>query len=124
MALVVGPSQLSAVANLFGKGLIMPPLLVPLALSASLLIAASSSVPNFDPGPGCQIGAQTGVELHPNVAACVRQEQRAKNSLRKDWQSFSESDKNSCVANALSDGPPSYIELLTCLEIAGNRRII
>jgi hypothetical protein len=98
----------------------MPFPLASLALSASLLVTASESVPNFDPWPGCFVGAQTGVELRPNVAACVRHEQQARNSLLKRWHRFSMSDKNSCVAAAESAGPPSYIELLTCLDIAGN----
>ena len=97
----------------------MPAPLVSLALGASLLlVAASDSVPTFDPGPSCRTGAQTGVDLQPNVAGCVQDEEQARASLLKDWQQFSRNDKSSCVAEAESGGPRSYIELLTCLEIA------
>ena len=104
----------------------MPGSLVSLALGASLLLVAASnsalaassdSVPTFDPGPSCRVGAQTGVELQPNVAGCIQDEEQARASLVKEWQQFSRSDKNSCVAEAESGGPESYIELQTCLEV-------
>lgn len=98
----------------------MPSPLVFLALGATLLVAGSDAVPNFDARPGCQAGAQSGVEFQPNIAACVQDEQQAKDSLVKEWQQFSMNDKSECVANVESGGPPSYIELLTCLEIARN----
>jgi hypothetical protein len=104
----------------------MPAPLVSLALGASLLLVAASdsafaassdSVPTFDPAPSCRAGAQTGVELQPNVAGCVQDEEQARASLVKEWQQFSRNAKSSCVAEAESDGPRSYIELLTCLEV-------
>jgi hypothetical protein len=103
----------------------MPSPLVSFALGASLLLAASDSalaassdsVPTFDPGPSCRAGAQTGVELQPNAAGCVQDEERARASLIKEWRQFSPNDKNSCVAEAESGGPQSYIELQTCLEV-------
>ena len=102
----------------------MPSRLVSLALGASLffaasdsvLLAASDSVPTFDPGPSCRAGAETGVDLQPNVSACVQDEEQAKVSLLKEWPQFSRDDKSTCVAEAESGGPRSYIELLTCLE--------
>jgi hypothetical protein len=96
----------------------MPAPLVSLALGASLfLVAASDSVPTFDPSPSCRAGAQTGVDLNPNVAGCVQDEEQARASMVKEWQQFSRNDKSSCVAEAESGGPRSYIELLTCLEV-------
>jgi hypothetical protein len=89
-----------------------------LAASNSVLLAASDSVPTFDPGPSCRAGAQSGVDLQPNVSGCVQDEEQAKASLVKEWQQFSRNDKNTCVAEAESGGPRSYIELLTCLEIS------
>jgi hypothetical protein len=104
----------------------MPSHLVSLTLSASLLLVAASgstlaassgSVPAFDPEPSCRAGAQTGVELQPNVAGCVQDEEQARTNLVKEWQQFSRNAKSSCVAEAESGGPRSYIELLTCLEV-------
>jgi len=97
---------------------------VSLAVGASLffaasnaVLAASDSVPTFDPTPSCRVGAQTGVDLQPNVAGCVQDEEQARTSLVKEWRQFSWNDKSTCVAEAESGGPRSYIELLTCLEI-------
>jgi hypothetical protein len=96
----------------------MPAPLASFALGASLLLVATSdSVPTFDPAPSCRAGAQTGVDLQPNVTGCVQDEEQARTSLVKEWQQFSRNDKSTCVAEAESGGPRSYIELLTCLEI-------
>src|SRR6267154_673473 len=98
----------------------MPSPLVSLAFGASLLLAASDtvlaasdSVPTFDPAPSCRAGAPTGVDLQPNIAGCVQAEEQARASLVKEWQQFARNDKSSCVAEAESGGPRSYIELLT-----------
>ena len=95
----------------------MPSHLATLALSVTLLAAAPGSVPNFDARPGCSAGADAGIDIQPNIAACVQSEEQAKNELIKDWQNFSGTAKNQCVAEIRSGGPPSYIELLTCLEM-------
>jgi hypothetical protein len=104
----------------------MPAPLVSLALGVSLLLAASDSVllaasdslPTFDPAPSCRAGAQSGVDIQPNVSGCVQDEEQAKASLVKEWEQFSQNDKSTCVAEAESGVPRSYIELLTCLEIS------
>ncbi|MEA2980368.1 MAG: hypothetical protein QOF09_2191 [Alphaproteobacteria bacterium] len=96
----------------------MPAHLAALALSATLIAATGSSVPDFDARPSCQAGAQSGVDFQPNVSSCVQDEQQAKSDLVKEWGQFSGSDKDSCVAEAESGGPRSYIELLTCLQVA------
>ena len=125
MASLIAISHLSFVDGSFSERVIqMSSPLVSLAFSAGLLLAASASalatsdsVPTFDPRPSCRAGAQTGVELQPNAAGCVQDEEQARASLVKEWRQFSRNDKNSCVAEAESGGPQSYIELQTCLEV-------
>jgi hypothetical protein len=82
-----------------------------------LLVAAPASVPNFDARPGCQAGADSGVALQPNIDGCMATEQQARSTLVAQWQSFPPKAKAECVALTSMGGPPSYVEVLTCLEM-------
>jgi hypothetical protein len=96
----------------------MPLPFTALALSAVLLVGAIDGVPHFDPRKGCQAGADSGVDLQPNVDGCVASEMQARSSLVGQWKSFRVADRTNCVDETSMGGPPSYIEVLTCLEIA------
>jgi hypothetical protein len=99
----------------------MPMPFTALAFGA-LLLAAADDVPNFDARRGCQAGADSGVDFQPHVNECVASETDARKSLAAQWKNFSAADKSSCVAETSMGGPPSYIEILTCLEIARDAR--
>lgn len=100
----------------------MPMLLTNLALAGVLFVAATADVPHFDARKGCQAGADTGVDLQPNVDECVSSEMQARSLLVAQWKHFSAADKASCVGETSMGGPPSYIEILTCIEIARDAR--
>jgi hypothetical protein len=100
----------------------MPMPFATLALGALLLVAAADGVPHFDALKGCQAGADSGVDLQPNVGECVASETQARDALVKQWKNFPAADKISCVAETSMGGPPSYIEVLTCLEIGRDAR--
>jgi len=84
-------------------------------LFASLpLIAAADSVPKFDVARSCTYeGGSKDV-----VAKCVEDEMAARDELQPLWIQSSAADRASCVREASLDGSPSYVELLTCLEMA------
>lgn len=50
-------------------------------------------------------------------AACQRDERDARSSSR-DWAQYNAAQKTQCAAFAALDRAPSYVELLTCLEMA------
>jgi len=50
-------------------------------------------------------------------AACQRDERDARSSSR-DWAQYNAAQKSQCAAFAALDRAPSYVELLTCLEMA------
>jgi hypothetical protein len=100
----------------------MPMPFATFALGAVLLVAAADSVPTFDARKGCQAGADSGVDLQPNVNECVASEAQARESLVKQWKSFSAADRTNCVDETSMGGPPSYIEILTCIEMARDAR--
>jgi hypothetical protein len=51
------------------------------------------------------------------VEGCFDDEKTAREQLVKEWRQFSGSDKTSCT-DQTEYYHPSYVELLSCLEIA------
>jgi hypothetical protein len=47
----------------------------------------------------------------------LEDERTAKDALAKDWSNFSPLARIQCVGMNRTGGPPSYVELLVCLEI-------
>jgi hypothetical protein len=98
--------------------------LASLALGLSLLAPVSDSVPTFDVGPSCRGGATSGASLRNDVDGCIREEHAARDKLRGAWNDFPAADRARCASMTTTGGPPSYIELITCLELARDARKI
>jgi hypothetical protein len=87
-------------------------------IATPVLAAAADTVPNFDVGPSCRGAArQLGVETG-RVEACLTSERDARTQLNRDWSTFPAPDRGRCAGMVIVGGPPSYVELLTCLEMA------
>ena len=81
--------------------------------------SAADELPAFDIARNCSaetVGAVTG-----GPASCTRDETEAKNQLANRWSSFSASQKKDCVEESSIGGEKSYVELLTCLEMASGQ---
>ena len=50
---------------------------------------------------------------------CMQDETNAKNDLAKRWSSFNGKDRSTCVEQS-RDPSPSYVEVLTCLEMGSD----
>lgn len=85
--------------------------LLPIILVALHTGVAANRVPNFKLAPTCSVALS-------GRSACRSDEQEAKRSLQKDWNGFTHAQRRSCVDLSQLGGPPSYVELLTCLEMA------
>lgn len=94
-----------------------------LLFGIAILIAEATQVPaqglpNFKVEQGCR-----EVSSGPNKLAtfdeCVEDEKSARDSLAKSWETFVASDRRVCLNATISDGTPSYVELLECLNMAG-----
>ena len=48
----------------------------------------------------------------------MNDEEEARNELTEHWREYANNDKLACLGETTSDGMPSYVELVTCLEIA------
>ena len=86
-------------------------------LLGSHLLAVADSVPVFDVKKSCQGRDVVAVFAGRNSDTCIQSEEAARDQLKKSWGEFPAKDKVGCVATAKIGGSPSYIELITCLEI-------
>jgi hypothetical protein len=93
-----------------------------LTLAASAGLAAAQGVPQFDAAPGCRAGANTGVTRGNNIDGCIKSEMDARAQLVRDWNAFPVADRAHCASLARMGTTPSYIEVLTCLEMARDVR--
>jgi hypothetical protein len=98
------------------------PALIPAILTASQLVLAADSIPKFDVERTCRPAATAGVLPGRDSSACQRDEQDARSRLEKDWSQYSTAQRSQCAGFAAFDRAPSYVELLTCLEIAKQAR--
>jgi hypothetical protein len=88
---------------------------LPFVIMATLSpIPVSDAVPQLDIVKECRFegGESTTFDR------CVHDETEAKQDLQATWTQASEADRTSCLAEATSAGFSSYIELLTCVEMA------
>jgi hypothetical protein len=98
--------------------LIRMPALLPVLLLSSQIVLAADPVPKFDTGPSCRSAGAAAVIATRDTAACERDENNARATLEKEWSQFTPSDQARCVRLVTLGGGPSYVELLTCLELA------
>jgi len=91
-------------------------LIYPLVLGAQLILV-SDGVPQFDGSRGCP-RASTEAMLQRTTEACRNDEATAKQTLTKEWANFPASPRANCQRMVEMGGKPSYVELLTCLELA------
>lgn len=78
------------------------------------VIGATPNPPNFDMAPTCGAAEQSPVGR--SRATCLEQEHIARDDLRQRWSEFSDLEKRRCTNLTNSGGPPSYVELISCLE--------
>jgi hypothetical protein len=89
-----------------------------IVLTASQVVLAADSVPKFDVDRACRSVAEVAGMPGRDAPACQRDEQDARNTLQKDWAQYGEAQQSRCVGLVSTGGAPSYVELLTCLEMA------
>ena len=90
--------------------------LAPLLVTAQLLLVADRP-PTLDVEPSCRAAERSGVTGRTSDN-CMRGENQAKATLNDKWAQFSARQQARCTSLVQMGGPPSYVELLTCLEVA------
>jgi len=90
------------------------PALLALAFGSPLVIEVAD-IPVYDVSPACR----AAVTVMPgSFEACMKDEQGARAQLAASWDRFSGPQRDSCVQTENTGGSPSYVELLTCLQMA------
>ena len=92
------------------------PTFLALVFGSQMLITVADGVPAFDVAPGCR----AAVTVMPgSFQACMNDEQTARATLAASWDRFTPSQRDNCVQTENNTGgPPSYVELLTCIQMA------
>jgi hypothetical protein len=77
-------------------------------------VAVSDAVPKFDIVSECRFEGGSTVEFDRRS----QDEAAAFEQLKANWAQFTGMDKSTCLSAAMVAGFTSYVELLTCLEMA------
>jgi hypothetical protein len=93
------------------------PAFLPIILATSHILLAADNVPQFNIEPSCRAAHEASVDLKRNEADCKRDELAARDKLKQEWSQFSASQRTQCAQLSTLGGYPSYVEMLTCLEI-------
>jgi len=90
----------------------------------SVSIAAPGVVPKLDMNPTCKAAEEGAVFIGRTKETCMTGENAAHEVLTRHWSQFHKVDKTTCVGKVNVGGPPSYVELLSCLEMMKHLRTI
>ena len=109
-------------------------MILPKALAVSVqlitVVATGDRVPQLNVEPVCKgIAEQGGVTFRdPAIPQekknCIESELAVRQELIKQWSSFSADDRTHCINESTMGGESSYTELLTCLEMARDVRVM
>jgi hypothetical protein len=85
------------------------------ATFAGLAAAHAAEVPTLDVSRTCRpIAAEDGAL---DTDRCLKSEREARGQLTREWSNFPAADRALCTQMATMGGLPSYVELITCLEM-------
>jgi hypothetical protein len=102
-----------------------------IAIGPSIALARSDGIPALDVRPVCRGIASQSAD--PGVGQggqgetfqrCMESEKEVREQIKKRWVDFSAADKRHCVELAKTGGESSNTELLTCLEMSRDVRIL
>ncbi|MCK1288634.1 hypothetical protein IVB41_32520 [Bradyrhizobium sp. 44] len=90
-----------------------------IVLSSQLVMPVADGVPSFDIARSCKldIAAATGLSVGQPLKSCISDEHKAKQQLASGWSKFPASSRANCVPQESIGGTPSYVSLLTCLQM-------
>ena len=94
------------------------PALLPIVLTALHVVRIADGPPKFNVERTCRPAAVAGVMPGRDASACQRDENDARDKLDRQWAGYSATQRRHCAGFVELDSAPSYVELLTCLEIA------
>jgi hypothetical protein len=92
------------------------------SVAALLLFETSSSFaafspPKLDVEATCRRARLAAGSEQRTYEICLRAELAAQQELAKKWATFKSGPRLTCVEGAKIGGAPSYVQLITCLEL-------
>jgi hypothetical protein len=102
------------------------PAMMPFAalVLGSSLITVAGDVPTLKVEPSCKAAGAQGLMMGRTTESCMNDENAARGDLVKTWSTFSADDKTHCLSMVSTGGGPSYVELLSCLEMSRDAKKI
>jgi hypothetical protein len=88
-----------------------------LLLEFNVAVAIADGPPKLDVNMTCAAAAQYSISAGRDKEACLGDETTAQTTLAENWSKYNVDDKDQCVGTVKTGGPPSYVELLSCIEI-------
>jgi hypothetical protein len=82
------------------------------------LSATAQELPHFDIEKICRSAQALTEEDRNPVQTCMKDEADAERQLRAIWRSANSAHRENCAAETRIGGSPSYVDVLTCLELA------
>jgi hypothetical protein len=85
---------------------------------AQVTLAAAAGLPRFNIRATCrQAQPLLGSGDKDVYQGCVDSEIQARKRLAKSWLSFKNGSRTNCVGETQIGGVPSYVDLLSCLQL-------
>src|SRR3954466_13407342 len=79
--------------------------------------ATAQQLPRYNIEATCRMAqALTPQDLDP-VQGCIRDETEAERQLKTLWTGTVAAHRDACAAETQVEGPPSYVDVLTCLQM-------
>ena len=97
----------------------MPISISMVVLGSQLLVPVADGVPKFDIARSCKldVAATAGLSVDQSTKSCINDERKARQQLGSGWSKFPASSRASCASQESIGGTPSYVSLLTCLQL-------
>jgi hypothetical protein len=88
-----------------------------IALTSQLVMLAADRPPDFNVAQTCRLDltAAFGQDNGQQYTSCVRD---ARQQLQNGWATFPAATRTSCASQESIGGTPSYVSLLTCLQMS------
>lgn len=95
----------------------------PLAGTLALLLLgaaaqAAEGPPDLNIERTCRSAASASVSDNASQEGCLRSERESRDEVKRRWNEFTPAAKNQCEKQFQAGGFPSYVEMVTCLELA------
>jgi hypothetical protein len=97
----------------------MPISMSTIVVGTHLVVAVADQLPAFDISRSCKLdtAATGGLSVDQSLKNCVNDENRARQELASQWSKFSAASRAQCIPLEGIGGDPSYVSLLTCLQM-------